>query len=138
MTPKEIRLDIVERLTGSTVAGDRVYGNRMNPVKPPTSSSLFIFTTSRKGVNVDHVNPTFTVDVDVEINAVVPMGGTWEDDVDDFLEEIKTVLFGDSEFVDDFLDTSPEYDEEILLNNDAERKLATGVLTFTVRTWIDY
>lgn len=128
---KDIRSGVVSRLNGETNAGTNVFSARVNPLRSGSLPAISVFTTDVNAEGVKPSEPAFRRSLSIVLEVTVADSSTWQDDVDDIIYNIKSILFSDSTWVQQFSDISG-YTEQHELSGEGEQPVAVGTLTIDV------
>lgn len=139
-TSKSIRDSVVSRLINNTAALDRVYSTPIDPNFIGNLPMIGVFTPSvvAEGlIEKDRGDADQRVTTTIEIDVLNGATTNWTDEVDDIITDIKTLLFTDKTWVDQFVDI-PTYNEEHSLFENGEKPIATGIVKIQVIYFEDF
>lgn len=133
---KVIRDSVVSRINGLTVnsvtfvTDTNLFESKVTPNINASLPIISVYTPTQTAESLDHRNPQFKRDIDIQIEVNVASATDWSDQVDDIMVAIKTALYEDATWLDLFEDT-PSYDETHQVEDGGEQPLALGQLTIT-------
>jgi hypothetical protein len=101
---KDVRADIVTRLTGATVAGAKVYAARVQDLPDDLLPCLCVFTNDETYTEKARTHPMGDAVLNVEVQAVAAISkdaasGAWADTIDDFIDDARDTLLTDGEWI---------------------------------------
>jgi hypothetical protein len=128
---KSIRNDVVDKLKGKTVAGQRVYNSKVTPNMVKNLPAILVYTPSLSFESRDHREYGGLLTIELQIEILVSSATAWADTVDDIIYDIKQELYGDKEFLDKFTNIAG-YTEQHTLSDDGEQPIGIGTITFNL------
>jgi hypothetical protein len=128
---KTIRQSVVTRLTGTTLAGTKVFNTRVIPNLVANLPAIAVYTAAAQSEGRDHVNPGFVKVLDIEIAVTVAQSENSADVLDDIIYAVKTELLEDPSWYGQFENVFG-YVENYSYETEGETPIATGTLTITV------
>lgn len=131
---KDIRNDVVTRLTGNTQAGTRVFNSKVTPNMVKNLPAICVYTPQQSLDSVDPRELGGLRTIELQIEVLVASSTSWADTLDDIMFEVKNVLYGSATFVDQFENISG-YTEQHTLTDDGEQPIGVGILTINLEAF---
>jgi len=125
---KDIRNDVVTRLTGNTAVGANVINSKVTPNMMKSLPAICVYTPTQNLESVDPRELGGLRTIDLQIEVLVASSTSWADTLDDIMLEIKTVLYGSASFLDQFENVNG-YTEQHTLSDEGEQPVGLGILT---------
>jgi hypothetical protein len=128
MTPSEVKADIATRLAGIVpyITVDKVLNHQMGSLP-----ALAIYIPTSSGQSVSEDEPAFVAVMNITIDVIVSQATNYSSDLDNYVEQIKTRLFNDLDFIQQF-DEIAGWDVNSDYDNEGETPTATAELTIQV------
>lgn len=128
---KDIRDDVVTRITGK-VGGASVFSAKVSPNFEKDLPSVSVYTSNVSSTNTGNGQQpaAFQTTVDFEFEIAAAASTNWQDTVDDIVYDIKTTLFNDKVWIDQF-EFIQGFQETYLVNDQGEQPIATATLRIT-------
>ena len=128
---KAIRNDVVARLTGNTGAGNRVFNSKVTPNMMKNLPAICVYTPSQQLTSIDPRELGGLRSIELQIEVLVASSTSWADTVDDIIYEVKNILSGSADFLDQF-ENIAGYTEQHTISDEGEQPVGIGILTINL------